>query len=82
MSIWGTRAAAAFLVMGLSLLSATGAGAQEAERRIIASPKADYFGGDYDILKDVDENICETACLADIRCQAFSLNTKTKWCFL
>ncbi|MBC8128716.1 MAG: hypothetical protein H7Y08_00160, partial [Rhizobiaceae bacterium] len=53
-----------------------------AERRILTSPDADYFGGDYDILRDVDANICETACLSDDRCVAFTLNQATNWCFL
>ncbi|KQT54267.1 hypothetical protein ASG43_01190 [Aureimonas sp. Leaf454] len=73
------RTALSFAVL---LASFSLAAAEEAERRIVTSPNADYFGSDYDILKDVDANICETACLADNRCQAFTLNQKTRWCFL
>src|SRR5690349_17769174 len=71
-------------ILGFSLLFGVAGGghAEEAERRIASSPDADYFGGDYDVLKDVDANVCETACLADNRCQAFTLNRKTRWCFL
>ena len=78
----GLRGIGASLVAGLLLFSAGTSVAEESERRIVGLPKSDYFGGDYDILKNVDANICETACLADDRCQAFTLNTKTKWCFL
>ncbi|MCQ8782287.1 alpha-2-macroglobulin family protein [Mangrovibrevibacter kandeliae] len=52
------------------------------ERRIISSPGSDFFGGDYDVLKGVDQNVCETACLSDDRCQAYTLNVKNGWCFL
>ncbi|WP_082652362.1 alpha-2-macroglobulin family protein [Aureimonas sp. AU12] len=56
--------------------------AQGPERSLIAAPDADYYGHDYDILKDADQNLCETACLADNRCQAFTFNTAKGWCFL
>ncbi|WP_245413364.1 alpha-2-macroglobulin family protein [Mangrovicella endophytica] len=59
-----------------------GGEATAAERRIIQSKDADMFGKDYDVLKDVDLNLCETACLSDNRCQAYTLNTKSNWCFL
>ncbi|WP_235919343.1 alpha-2-macroglobulin family protein [Aureimonas psammosilenae] len=53
-----------------------------AERRIVPAPQSDYVGGDYDMMRDVDRNLCETACLADTRCKAFTFNTKAKACFL
>ncbi len=46
------------------------------------APDADYYGHDYDILKDADQNLCETACLSDNQCQAFTFNTAKGWCFL
>lgn len=51
-------------------------------RRVITTEGADYFGRDYDILKDVDLDQCTATCLADDRCQAFTLNTNSRWCFL
>ncbi len=56
--------------------------AQIAERTIVASPDSDYYGHDYDILKDADQNLCETVCLSDNQCQAFTFNTAKGWCFL
>ncbi|MEF2551788.1 alpha-2-macroglobulin family protein [Aurantimonas sp. A2-1-M11] len=57
--------------------------AQEAgARRVITTEGADYFGRDYEILKDVELDQCTATCLADDRCQAFTLNTNSRWCFL
>ncbi|WP_182084037.1 alpha-2-macroglobulin family protein [Aureimonas sp. ME7] len=66
----------------LALASLGGASAQEGERTIVAAPDADYYGHDYDIMKDADQNLCETACLADNQCRAFTFNTAKGWCFL
>ncbi len=52
------------------------------DRRVVTTRGADYFGGDYDILKDVDLDLCSSACLGDRSCKAFTLNTRTGWCFL
>ena len=52
------------------------------ERRLITTEGADYFGGDFDIMKDVDLDICGMACLGDEQCKAFTFNTATGWCFL
>ena len=79
MAGFGRLAAKVLLAM---LLLVEAAPAQPAERRIVPTPDADYFGHDYDILRDVDENICETACLSDNRCKAFTLNRSSGWCFL
>ncbi|ALN75484.1 alpha-2-macroglobulin family protein [Aureimonas sp. AU20] len=79
---------AGLLLAGLMALapgafSLTGAAlAQEGERTIVPAPDADYYGHDYDILKDADQNLCETACLADNQCRAFTFNTAKGWCFL
>ena len=59
------------------------AAAQQAgERRIITTEGADYFGRDYQVVKGADLDRCSAACLGDDRCQAFTLNTRTNWCFL
>ena len=67
-----------FLCFGAQLAAAQEAG----DRRIVTTRGADYFGGDYDILKDVDLDLCSSACLGDRSCKAFTLNSKTGWCFL
>ncbi len=55
--------------------------AQQSERRIVVSEDADYFGGDYDILKDVTLDACQAACLGEDRCKAFTYNVSAGWCF-
>ncbi|MEP3304600.1 MAG: PAN domain-containing protein, partial [Roseibium sp.] len=52
------------------------------ERRIVTIEDADFFGGDYRTVKDVDLSGCEAACLADNMCRAFTYNTSAGWCFL
>ncbi|KTQ95861.1 hypothetical protein NS226_09245 [Aureimonas ureilytica] len=77
------RLLAGVLLGGFVGLSAPGsAWAQGVERAIVAAPGSDYYGHDYDILKDADQNLCETACLADNKCRAFTFNTAKGWCFL
>ncbi|MEH6718890.1 MAG: alpha-2-macroglobulin family protein [Aurantimonas endophytica] len=81
MRVIGTLSAA-LAALVLAFLMAAPAGAQVAERRIVTTEGADYFGRDYDILKDVDLDLCSAACLGDRRCKAFTLNTSSQWCFL
>jgi len=69
------------IATGFVLAPAT-ASAQDAERRIVTAPGSDYFGGDYDIVRDVTLPECEEACIADGRCAAFTYNTQANWCFL
>jgi uncharacterized protein YfaS (alpha-2-macroglobulin family) len=75
-------AALAALVLTLGLAGASPATAQDGERRIVTTEGADYFGRDYDILQDVDLDLCTAACLGDMRCKSFTLNTRSQWCFL
>ncbi|HEU01711.1 MAG TPA: hypothetical protein ENH89_15575 [Aurantimonas coralicida] len=71
------------IAIGFAILIGSSSYAQEAgERRVITTEGADYFGRDYDILKDVDLDRCTAACVGDDRCKAFTLNTKSQWCFL
>ncbi|KAA6186287.1 alpha-2-macroglobulin [Thiohalocapsa marina] len=58
------------------------AGADPGQRRLLIIEGADYFGRDYDTLRDVTLADCEQACLADSRCQAFTFNRNAGWCFL
>ena len=79
----GLRALGSAVSLLLPLLFAQGTAAQDAgDRRIVTTRGADYFGGDYDILKDVDLDLCSASCLGDKSCKAFTLNTRTGWCFL
>ncbi|WP_425087559.1 MG2 domain-containing protein [Stappia sp.] len=52
------------------------------DRRIVTVDEADYFGGDYKTLKDVDLEACKAACVDDRQCKAFTFNTSAGWCFL
>jgi len=52
------------------------------EGRMVVIEGADYFGLDYETRKELDLEDCKAACLADARCQAFTYNTKARWCFL
>ena len=75
-----TRAAPAAL---LALLFHAGlAAGSETERRIATTPDADYVGFDLRIEKDINLDQCETVCLADPACRAFTFNTQAQWCFL
>ncbi len=79
------RLLAALFVFGLLLpvgLTFAGSPALAADRRVIVTPNADYSGFDMMTVKNVDQAGCQTACLDDTACHAFTFNTKAKWCFL
>ncbi len=65
------------LALALSLLAPPAAG-----REVAITQGADYHGADYATVKEVELDACESACLADTRCRAFTYNTKARWCFL
>ncbi len=52
------------------------------DRQLVVTEGADYFGGDYDIRKNVDLDACKAACTGDKKCQAFTYNMSARWCFL
>ncbi len=54
----------------------------QAARRIERFSGIDYFGEDYATLKGVSLDECESACLNDPGCRAYTFNTKVGWCFL
>lgn len=56
--------------------------AQQSERQVIVSQDSDYFGEDYDILKDVTLDQCKVGCADDLQCKAFTYNVSAGWCFL
>jgi uncharacterized protein YfaS (alpha-2-macroglobulin family) len=53
-----------------------------AERRIETTADGDYSGFDLRTVKNVSQAQCETACIGDNQCKAFTYNVKAKWCFL
>ncbi|HUG62118.1 MAG TPA: alpha-2-macroglobulin family protein [Methylomirabilota bacterium] len=57
------------------------AGPAAAERRALITEGADYYGRDIGTLKEVPLEDCESACVADPECKAFTYNTKARWCF-
>ncbi|MGH6859024.1 MAG: PAN domain-containing protein, partial [Phyllobacterium sp.] len=75
-------------VIGLMALFLTGfavsapVGAAEMNRDIVTTKDGDYFGFDLRTEEDVTLDQCETVCLADQSCKAFTYNPKVKWCFL
>ncbi|RVG81225.1 hypothetical protein CN223_03820 [Sinorhizobium meliloti] len=56
--------------------------AAEPERRIEITNDADYFGFDLRTEQNVSLDQCQSACIADRSCRAFTYNPKVKWCFL
>ena len=51
-------------------------------RQLLLMKDADLAGRDFRILKDVALDACESACLAEPACLAFTYNGKARWCFL
>lgn len=51
-------------------------------RRVIIHQEADYYGFDYQTLMDVALDACQSACLKDTQCRAFTYNKKARRCFL
>ena len=66
------------VLIGLALASPLAA----AERRIEISQDGDYLGFDLRTVKNVSQSQCETACIGDNQCRAFTYNIKAQWCFL
>ncbi|MFY9976512.1 MAG: PAN/Apple domain-containing protein, partial [Chromatiaceae bacterium] len=51
-------------------------------RQLVLMQDADLAGRDFRILKDVELEACESACLAEPACLAFTYNGRARWCFL
>ena len=73
------RAFPVFVLLFLALIS--GAAAVEA-RRVVTTENSDYFGFDLRSEQNVTLDQCQTSCIGDTSCRAFTYNTKAKWCFL
>ena len=80
---WSKRIAAVTLLGALAI----GAGgspipAHADERRIVTVEDADFFGADFETVKDVDLEACKAACIDNNLCRAFTYNVRARWCFL
>lgn len=73
--------ARAILAAGV-LLAAVGSAAAQDLRSVERAKDRDYFGFDLRTEQNVTLDQCETACLGDAGCRAFTYNTRVKWCFL
>ncbi len=68
-----------FLIM---ILASWSSQLQAADRHVEITPDGDYFGFDLRTVQNVSQDECETTCMADNSCKAFTYNTKAQWCFL
>lgn len=82
----------AALAAGL-MLAAGGAGAQVSpvltpvltpvpERRAVAEPGVDFYGGDIRAIYGTSLPLCARICLDEAECRAFTFNTRNNACFL
>lgn len=51
------------------------------DRRVAISRDVDFFGSDLANIFDTTLDACQTACLADARCTAFTFNQRSNACF-
>ncbi len=61
-----------------AMLHAAGGSSQN----ILISPNTDYYGFDYDIIRETPLENCISTCRRDSNCKAFTFNQKKNWCFL
>lgn len=73
------RFSAFLLLLFIPLLPATAA---ETKREVVTVKDSDYFGFDLRTETEVSLDQCQTICLGDQACRAFTYNPKVKWCFL
>ncbi|MDP9631611.1 UNVERIFIED_ORG: uncharacterized protein YfaS (alpha-2-macroglobulin family) [Ensifer adhaerens] len=76
----------AFFGLSALLVSVLAAGypafSAQTGRQVEITQDGDYFGFDLRTEQNVSLDQCETACIADQSCRAFTYNPKVKWCFL
>jgi uncharacterized protein YfaS (alpha-2-macroglobulin family) len=53
-----------------------------ADRSVETLTDTDLPGFDYQVLEGVSLDACQSACIDDKICRAFTFNSKSKWCFL
>ena len=66
--------------IAIGVAVATPAAAQS--RRVETTQNSDYFGYDLRSERDVTLDQCQTICLSESACKAFTYNPKARWCFL
>ncbi|NTJ44300.1 hypothetical protein G6L28_17025 [Agrobacterium larrymoorei] len=66
----------------LAALNGSPLAAQDAARKVVTTQNGDYFGFDLRTEQNVSLQQCETICIDDKNCKAFTYNPKVKWCFL
>ncbi|XWN30360.1 MAG: alpha-2-macroglobulin family protein [Devosia sp.] len=71
-----SAAAILFISAFINALPAT------ADRALERLDNTDIPGGDYRTLRSVPLSQCESACLGDNQCRAFTYNERARWCFL
>ena len=76
----GAFAAAAFAILGANMGSA--AEIAVPDRRVVVVEDTDFFGGDFRSIFDTSFDACQSACIGDRQCQAFTYNTSAAACFL
>ncbi len=82
---WAFLLSCAALIGGLFTshdTTAAGDVQETSARRLVVVEGVDYFGRDLETRQDLDLEACQSACLADGRCKAFTYNRKARWCFL
>jgi len=76
------RAALKSLLLVVATFAFQPVSAQETTRKIVTTQNGDYFGFDLRTEQNVSQPQCETICINDASCKAFTYNPKVKWCFL
>lgn len=76
------RAVLNSLFFVVATLAIQPASAQEASRKVVTTQNGDYFGFDLRTEQNVSLPQCETICINDTSCKAFTYNPKVQWCFL
>ncbi|WEX08782.1 alpha-2-macroglobulin family protein [Chelativorans sp. AA-79] len=76
------RTAPLFSAVFIALLAFVIPAAAQDTRRIVTTQDSDYFGFDLRSEQELSLDECESACLGDPQCRAFTYNTKARWCFL
>ncbi|MGO4564132.1 MG2 domain-containing protein [Rhizobium sp. 2YAF20] len=76
----------AFIGLSAFLFAAIGvampAAAADTKRQAVITQDGDYFGFDLRTEQNLTLDQCETSCVGDKSCRAFTYNPKVKWCFL
>ncbi|MHA3915099.1 alpha-2-macroglobulin family protein [Halovulum sp. GXIMD14793] len=52
------------------------------DRRVIYENNVDFYGNDLSSIYETTQELCERACIDDVRCNAFTFNTRALACFL